>query len=213
MNPKPIILVGGGGHCRSVIEAAESARIPIAGIIDLPSERDTTVLGYPVIGCDDDIPRFIDKYRFVVTLGFIDCAERRVALHRLIEEAGGELATVVASTARVSRHATIGRGTVVLHGAVVNAGAQVGQGVIINTLADVDHDAVVGDYTHISTGAMVNGQCTVGARCFIGSNVTLFNGISVADDIIVSGGSVARKSLRAAGVYAGNPATLKIPRR
>lgn len=213
MDPKPIILVGGGGHCRSVIEAAESVRIPIAGVIDLPSEANSTVLGYPVIGCDDDIPRFVEKYSFIVTLGFIDRAERRVALHGLIEAAGGELATVVASTARVSRHAAIAPGTVVMHGAVVNAGARIGRGAIINTLAAVEHDATVGDFTHVSTGAMVNGQCSVGSRCFIGSNVTLFNGVSVADDIIVSGGSVVRKSLRLPGVYAGSPAVLKIPRR
>ena len=35
---KPIILVGGGGHCKSVIDAAESADYSILGVLDMPDE-------------------------------------------------------------------------------------------------------------------------------------------------------------------------------
>ena len=35
MNKRPIILLGGGGHCASVIEAAESAGVLILGILDI----------------------------------------------------------------------------------------------------------------------------------------------------------------------------------
>lgn len=45
---RPLILVGGGGHCKSVIEAAESAGFTIKGILDLPEY--VVILDYPVIG-------------------------------------------------------------------------------------------------------------------------------------------------------------------
>ena len=35
---KQLILVGGGGHCKSVIEAAESAGYSILGVLDMPEE-------------------------------------------------------------------------------------------------------------------------------------------------------------------------------
>ena len=35
MNQRELILVGGGGHCKSVIEVAESAGRRIAGILDV----------------------------------------------------------------------------------------------------------------------------------------------------------------------------------
>ena len=54
---KPLILVGGGGHCKSVIEAAESMGLAIGGILDLLENVGGRILGYPVIGTDDDIPR------------------------------------------------------------------------------------------------------------------------------------------------------------
>ena len=35
---KPLILVGGGGHCKSVLVAAESAGYSILGVLDMPEE-------------------------------------------------------------------------------------------------------------------------------------------------------------------------------
>ena len=69
---------------------------------------------------------------------------------------------------------------------------------------------MIGDQCHISTGVMVNGDCKVGERVFIGSQSVLANGITVGEDIIVGAGSVVRKSISEKGVYAGNPAILKV---
>ena len=35
---KSLILVGGGGHCKSVLEAVESAGYSILGVLDMPEE-------------------------------------------------------------------------------------------------------------------------------------------------------------------------------
>lgn len=207
---KPIILLGGGGHCKSVIEVAESAGRQILGILDRPDEAGKEVLGYRVIGTDDDIAQYADKAEFMITVGFIKSPAIRERLFRQVKEAGGQLATIVASTAYVSRHATLGEGTVVMHHAFVNAGARVGCNVILNTFCNIEHDAVVGDQCHISTGTMVNGDCQVGRNVFIGSQSVLANGITVGDDIIVGAGSLVRKSIKIKGIYSGNPAILKI---
>ena len=66
---KELILIGGGGHCRSVIEAVESSGRKIRGILDLPELIGTEVSGYPVIGSDDDISWFVDDCEFIVTVG------------------------------------------------------------------------------------------------------------------------------------------------
>lgn len=202
---KDLILIGGGGHCKSVIEAAESAGYQILGILDVPEEIGKDVLGYKVIGIDDDISNYIGKADFVITVGFIKNSALRIELYKRVKEAGGSLATIIASTAHVSKYANIGEGTVVLHQAMVNAGAQIGVNCIINTFCNIEHDAVVGSQCHISTGTMVNGDCKVGERVFIGSQSVLANGISVGDDIIVGAGSFVRKSIKEKGIYFGNP--------
>lgn len=207
---KPLVLVGGGGHCKSVIEAAESTGFSILGVLDMPEEVGKAILSTKVIGTDDDISAYVDKAEFVITVGFIKNPATRIKLYNKVKEAGGKLATVIASTAHVSKYAKIGEGTVVLHQAFVNADAKVGCNVILNNFVNIEHDAVIGDQCHISTGVMVNGECKVGKNCFIGSQSVLANCTSVGDDIIVGAGSFVRKSITEKGIYSGNPAILKV---
>lgn len=202
---KNLILIGGGGHCKSVIDVAESAGYHILGVLDIPEEVGKSVLDCKVIGTDDDIPQYVDKAEFVITIGFIKNPAIRINLYNKVKEAGGKLATIIASSAHVSKYATLGEGTVVLHKAFVNAGAKIGVNCIINTFANIEHDAVVGEHCHISTGTMVNDDCKVGDRCFIGSQSVLANGIAIGDDIVVGAGTVIRKSISMKGIYAGNP--------
>lgn len=207
---RPLILVGGGGHCKSVIDVAESAGYTILGVLDMPENVGKRILSAEIIGTDDDIPLYVYKADFVITVGFIKSPTIRIRLYDQIKAAGGKLATIIASTAYVSKYATIGEGTVVMHNAFVNAGAMIGNNVILNTFVNIEHDAVIGDQCHISTGTMVNGECKVGNNVFVGSQSVLANCIDIADDIIVGAGSLVRKSLRVKGIYSGNPAILKI---
>lgn len=163
---KPLILVGGGGHCKSVIDVAESMGHSILGILDLPENVGHSILGYPVLGTDDDIPLFVNQAVLYCYCRIYKGIFSKVEDYDKIRTSGGHLGTLIASTAYVSRHAQIGAGTVVMHHAFVNAGARIGSGCIINTFVNVEHDALIGDNCHISTGAMVNGDCKVGECSF-----------------------------------------------
>jgi len=189
-----------------VIEAAESSGREIKGILDLPTTVGSKCLGYSVIGTDDDIPKYADECEFIVTLGFIKNPILRNKLHRLVEEANGKFATIIASTAHVSRYADIKQGTVVLHCATVNAGARIGKGSIINTHANIEHDVVIGDYCHISTGAMINGDCKVGDNTFIGSGAIVCNGLTICQNVVLGAGSVVTNDIISSGTYIGTPA-------
>lgn len=210
MESNNLILVGGGGHCKSVIEVAESAGYNIKGILDTPENVGKSVLGYPVIGTDEQINRFVGDHRFIVTVGQIKDVSLRIRLHEKIKDAGGKLLTLIASTAYVSKYAILGEGTVIMHKAMVNADAKIGVGCIINTFANIEHDAVIGNYCHISTGAMVNGNCKVGHKTFLGSQSVMVNGTEIAEGCVVAAGAMVRRSLTKKGVYSGNPAMLMI---
>lgn len=210
MLPRDLILVGGGGHCKSVIEVAESTGIRIAGILDTAENVGKKVLGYDIIGTDALIPEWVDRADFLVTVGHIKNASVRIQLHHKIRTAGGHLATLIASTAHVSKYAVIGEGSVIMHQAMVNADAKIGKGCIINTFANIEHDAVIEDFCHLSTGAMVNGNCSVGEGTFLGSQAVMVNGTSIVGGCVVAAGSVVRKNIVRKGIYSGNPALLKI---
>jgi len=205
---KPLILIGGGGHCLSVIDAAHSAGFEIAGILDPAAAPGYKIGSCTIIGNDDDIATLAasGNYEFVVTLGSIKNPTKRIALQNIVEENGGIMATIVASTTHVSQSATIGRGTVVLHKAVVNAGACIGDGCIINTGAIVEHSAKIGNYTHVSTAAVVNGDVCIAAGSFIGSGAILSSQIKITAPAVIGAGAVVLTDIKKKGIYVGVPA-------
>jgi len=210
MRRQSIILVGGGGHCRACIEVIESeGRFTIAGIVDRPERRGERVLGYEVVGCDDELAELVGRWKnALVTVGSIGATTSRARLFDLLLSRGAALPTIVARSAVVSRHAFLAEGTIVMHRAVVNAGARIGRNCIINTASLVEHDARIDDNCHISTGAIVNGDCRLGRNVFLGSNAVLRNGVSVCADAVIGAGTVVVRSLEVPGTYVGVPGRL-----
>jgi sugar O-acyltransferase (sialic acid O-acetyltransferase NeuD family) len=210
MSKQKLILIGGGGHCRSCIEVIESTGLyEISGILDVADNSGKKILGYEIIAGDDAIENYVSQQAvFLVTIGQIGNPERRIAIHNKVIEKGGSLITAKAKTACISKHSEIGYGTVIMHQAVVNAAAKIGNGCIINTFANIEHDAVIGDFCHISTGVMINGTCSVGERTFVGSGTVLHNNVSIVSGCIISAGSVVTKNITVRGIYRGNPARL-----
>ncbi len=204
---KPLVLIGGGGHCKSVIDVVESAGYEIIGILDLPHLLGKQVFQYKIIGTNDDIVKYVDQAQFVVSVGQIKSPETRMRLHGLVEENNGELATIISPTAYVSRYASVGRGTVIMHQAIVNAGAKIGNGCIINTKANIEHEVVIGDYCHISTGAMINGGVTIADGTFIGSQSVVNQCVNISSRVVVASLSVVNRNILEEGTYAGCPAS------
>lgn len=190
----PLILVGGGGHCKSCIDVIEQTGVwRIAGILDRNELIGNRVLGYQIIGTDFDIPRYVDQgCMFLITIGQIKTAEPRIKLFDAVKKAGGKCATIVSPRAYVSPHASVGDGTIVMHQALINAAATVGCNTIINTLALIEHDAVVGDHCHISTSAVINGGAEVGGECFVGSGAVLHQGTRLMPGEIIPAGTIRK---------------------
>jgi sugar O-acyltransferase (sialic acid O-acetyltransferase NeuD family) len=203
-----IILIGGGGHCLSCIDVLRLANVfEIAGILDTSDKIGTSVMGVKVIGNDDDIPRFVTKYRnFLITIGQIKHSEKRVRIFETVTKNGGNLPVIISPKAYVSSSAIIGEGTIIMHNALVNAKAIIGKNCIINTGALLEHEVSIGDFCHISTHAVVNGQVVIGNHSFIGSNSVIANNVTLPEKIIVAAGACILKSPDQTGTYIGNPA-------
>ena len=190
MRESLILLVGAGGHARACIDVIEQAGIfQVGGLVGLPDEVGNSVLGYPIVGSDADLPAVIGDYAAaIVSVGQIKSPNLRMRLFGILEMGNCSTPTVVSPRACVSRHATIGPGSIVLHGAVVNAGALVGSNCIINSQSLVEHDAVIADHCHIATAAVVNSAVQVGPGTFIGSGSIVRQGITIGERCLVGMG-------------------------
>jgi sugar O-acyltransferase (sialic acid O-acetyltransferase NeuD family) len=174
-----LILIGGGGHCKSVIDVIESSgHFSIKGIIDNNLKGD--VLGYPILGNDADLEKidFMAKYA-CISIGQIKSPNLRIKLFNYLQNLNYELPAIVASSARVSKFATLAPGVIVMHGATIVAGSKISTNTIINNHVLVDHDCIIGSNCHISTGATLNGNVVVGENCFIGSGAIVREGVRI----------------------------------
>ncbi len=207
MKIKEIILIGGGGHCKSCIEVIESTgEYKIAGIIDNHKKNGETLLGYPIIGNDNDLEQLSKKYRYaLITVGQIQSPHIRINIYHRLKQLGFELPVIVASSAIVSKRSIIEEGTIVMQQCLVNANVKIGKNNIINTGAIIEHDANIGDHCHISTNAVINGMVTIGNHNFIGSNSTFAQNIKTVNDVLIGMGSVVTKDIDVPGIYFGTP--------
>ena len=191
-----IILIGGGGHCKSCIDVVEQeGRFTIAGIVDMPEKKQHNVLGYPMIGTDADLAELIKSFNNVlITLGQIKSPARRMGLFKDLIQMGARFPVIKSPLSYVSPHAQVAEGTIVMHHALINAGAKIGRNCIINTKALVEHDAVIEDHCHISTGAVVNGGVKIGSGSFFGSGAVSKEYTSIPANSFIKANSLIPKS-------------------
>jgi sugar O-acyltransferase (sialic acid O-acetyltransferase NeuD family) len=198
---KDLILIGGGGHCRSCIDVIESeGKFRIIGILDNNLDIRTKILEYEVIGKDDDIEKIISgqfcKIRwgvyFIVTIGQIKTAEPRIRIFEKLCALNAKICTVISPLAYVSKYSIIGEGTIVMHHAMINSNARVGKNCIINSKALVEHDAVICNHCHISTAAVINGSAKIEESSFVGSNSVVINNAYISHSSFIKSGEMVK---------------------
>lgn len=191
-----ILLIGGGGHCRSVIDVLERAAIPIAGVVHGPDCQMEPVSGYPALGRDQDVAALRREFsEALVTVGQVKSPAVRIRLYSLFKEHDFSFRSLVSPLAYVSTHATIGVGSITMHNALINAGAAVGKNCIINTRALVEHDCVIADHCHIAVGAVLCGGVRVGEGSFIGAGAIIHPMVSIGAGCVIGMGARVYKDL------------------
>jgi len=191
---RKLILLGGGGHCKSCIDVIEQeGKYEISGILDRQSLLGQNVLGYDIVGTDDDINKFVNEgYTFLITVGQIKTSSVRRNLFSLLRKSNAQLATVISPRAYVSKFACIGSGTIIMHDVLVNASASIGDNCIINSKVLIEHDAIIEDFCHISTSAVINGCCTVREGTFFGSNAVSRENVHTNVEAFIKAGSIVK---------------------
>lgn len=195
MSKPRILLIGAGGHAKSCIDVIEQEdSYIISGLVGLPEEVGTSIFDYPVLGTDEDLPYLLEGHpNALVAFGQIKSWEKRKREFENLIALGFNLPAIISPLAYVSRHSTIGAGTIVFHGAKVNAGSSIGTNCIINSNALIEHDSIIGDHCHLSTGSVVNGLVQVGSCTFIGSSACIREGTLVGERCVVGMGQIVTK--------------------
>jgi len=200
-----IVLIGAGGHAKACIDVIETEKkYSIYGLVEKSSIDNHEILGYKVVGSDDDLEKIIKEVgSALVTVGQIKSPVIRARLFETLRSIGFNLPVIASSTAHLSKHSSIGEGSIIMHGAVVNSSASIGKNCIINNKALVEHDVTIHDHCHIATGAIINGDVTIGRGTFIGSGAVIYNGISIGDNCVIAAGLAVKRSIKNNSIIRG----------
>ncbi|MDH6166712.1 sugar O-acyltransferase (sialic acid O-acetyltransferase NeuD family) [Variovorax boronicumulans] len=189
MTPKRLLIIGTGGHGRSVAEAVLLRDdYVLTGFLDDAAEPGQHVWDWPVWGTTAMLSACKDQIDAVFVA--IGNNALREALHQRVQAQGLALATVIHPAATVSPRAAVGRGTAIMAGAVVGTGAQLGEGVIVNCGAVVDHDCTVEPFGHLGVNAGMAGGSVLGRRAWMPVGAALAYGVRVAADRVLHSGEV-----------------------
>ena len=189
---KKIILIGGGGHSKVIIDIIRSNNeFEIVGITEKSSKL-SKVSDIPILGDDSILKELFHKgveYAFLC-IGISKDIYLRNRLYEKIKNIGFKIPTLIHRQAIVSPYAKIGQGTCVMAGAIINSHAQIGVNSVINTGSIIEHDCIVGDNTFISPGAILAGNVIVKNNSFIGMGSKIIEGKTIGNNVTIGAGAV-----------------------
>jgi perosamine synthetase len=198
--PRSVVVVGSGGHGKSVIATLQAAGVEVTEVRDDdPSRWGEKVNGIPITGGAHSLQKQMN-HQAIIAVG--DEACRR----RLAEEMITSWISAIHPSALVDPTASIGSGTFVAAGAILQADCRIGDHVIVNTGARIDHDVVVGDFSSIGPGATVAGGVVIGEMCMLGAGCTVLPGVRIGDRVKVGAGATVTKDIKPGLTVIGCPA-------
>ena len=203
-----IILLGGGGHCKSIIDTIQTSNLyEIVGIIDLKQNIGQYVNGIKILDSDNNLMKYkkagIDNA--FVSIGSIGNTSVRRKLYGLAKKNGFKVPKIIDNSAIISQDAEIFDGAFIGKGAIINTKSVIGYNCIINTGSIVEHECIIGDFVHISPGAVLCGGVKIGENAHIGANSTVIQYKTIGQNVIIGVGSVVTKDIKGNVKAYGNP--------
>ena len=202
-----IILIGAGGHCRSIIDSINELKsFEIVGIVD-KKEKKYSELNTDKVFYDEELYSLY-KYGIknaFIAIGSIGYPNLRIKIYNLLKSIGYCFPTIIDSTAVVSCSAKVEEGVFIGKGAIVNTNSIIKKQCIINSGSIVEHDCKIDEFVHVAPGAALSGGVSIGRGTHIGTNAAVIQNIQVGKNVLIGAGSVIIKDVKDGIKVYGNP--------
>lgn len=199
-----IVVYGGGGHGKSVIDLLrELGNYRIVGVLDDSLvEGDEVLQQVPVLGGGQKLAVLAkDGIRQAVNaVGGIGNVNSRMAVFDKLAAAGFRCPVIIHPTAFIERSAYLSEAVQVFPHAYIGSDVQVGFGCIINTGAIISHDCILGEYANISPGAILAGGVHIGNMTQIGMGVTINLNVNIGQRVQVGNGATVKVDVPDSGI-------------
>ncbi|MFC2036469.1 acetyltransferase [Chloroflexota bacterium] len=205
-----VVGLGAGGHAKVVLDILSFYdEFRVVGLTNAdPTTVGQQVLGVPILGNDDVLPRLRVEgvSAAFVGVGSVGDYRLRRQLYILACDLGFQMINVIHPQATVAQSVRMGQGMSIMAQAVINPDVVLGDNVIVNTGAQLDHDCQVGDHVHIAPGAHISGGVRIDPCAHIGVGATIIQGIHVGTGALVGAGTVVMRDVLPNVTVFGTPA-------
>lgn len=203
MNTPHIILIGGGGHAKVILDAAIAAKIDIQGFVDDLTDSPISKArnGPTYAGTSDEIT---NQTQCQPILAIGDLQRRELFINQLDRVAFAM--PIIHPSAVIAQSASVALGVFVAPGAIINADAKICTHAIINTGSIIEHDCRIGINTHIAPRATLGGGCQIGNHTLIGIGATILPGIKIGSHCTIGAGAVVTQNVQDGDTVVGVPA-------
>ena len=216
MLKEKVILIGSSGHSKVIIDIFEKeGKYEILGIVDFNRKVGETVLGYSILGADNQLPEIIKSHpgtKVFVAIGH-NWLRQKVVNNILSLLPSIEFATAIHPSAQIGKAVSIGHGVAIMAGAIINSDAIIGNFTIINTKASIDHECKMNDFSSLAPNATLGGNVSIGEYTSISISATIIQGITIGANTVIGACALVTKNFGDNIVAYGIPAKIKRERR
>jgi len=188
-----LIIIGGKGGCKMVIEAIRSTNhYQIKGICDTTLSKGESVMGVPVIANSDEdlIDLKNNGYnKIVFSFTSLDNLKIREAKYHHYKSLGFDFPNIIHNKATVEPSVLMGDGNIVLANSMLGSDVMLGNLNFINTGAMICHDTILNFNNHCAPNAVLAGRIKVGENNVFGMCSTIFYDVVVGSNNVISNGT------------------------
>ena len=197
MVTQKVILLGGGGHAKVLLDALRLLPVDILGYTSPRQSADGRFeADISYLGTDEEIAsRFDLNVKLVNAIGAAGLPDKRAEVYARFKQWGYSFLQVIHPSAVIGTGVRLGEGVQIMAGAVIQPDTTIGANALINTRASVDHDCQIGDHAHIAPGTTLCGAVSVGHTTHIGAGTTVIQGVHIGRRCLIGAGSLVIRDL------------------
>lgn len=206
-----IIIIGASGHAKVIIDIVEKEnKYIIIGLLDKFKEAGEEILGYKIIGKEEDISDLIVKHNLAGGIIAVGDNWTRKEIYEEIKSIAPNFTFVktIHPNAQIAKNVQIGDGTVIMAGAIINTNSIIKNHCILNTNSSLDHDCFMDDFSSLAPNATIGGNVKIGQFSAVSLGANVIHRITIKEHAVIGAGSVVLKDVPEFCIVYGIPAKI-----
>ena len=199
---KEIIIIGAGGHARSITESVIANGYNIKFYFDKYA-HDKILFGYPIISNLNIAKSYKTNVLIAIANNYI---REKIYKELKIKYKNILFPNIIDPSAKISDFSNIGKGNMIMANSFIGSNTKVTNFCIINNNVSVDHDCFLSNFSSLAPSVTTGGNVKLGLRSSVGIGATVKNNISIGSDTFIGASSYLNMNASRSSVFYGMPA-------